>query len=76
MGRGRPTQDSDLPRQPVCPVEAIFYEEDLPTELSDYYTANVEFFEDLGSPGGASKIGAIAHDHPAVAALPVQEAQH
>src|SRR5262249_58801541 len=45
--------------EPVCPVEAIFYEDDVPEKWKDYYTANVDFFEDLGSPGGASKIGKI-----------------
>ncbi len=33
----------------------------------------MEFFEDLGSPGGASKLGKIHKDHPLVAALPPQE---
>jgi ferredoxin len=58
--------------EPVCPVEAIFYEDDVPEQWKDYYTANVEFFEDLGSPGGASKVGKIDKDHPLVAALPPQ----
>ena len=40
--------------EPVCPVEAIFYEDDVPAQWKDYTTANYEFFEDLGSPGGAS----------------------
>ncbi len=39
--------------EPVCPVEAIFYEDDVPGEWRDYYRANVEFFDMLGSPGGA-----------------------
>lgn len=56
--------------EPVCPVEAIYYEDDLPEEWSDYYKANVEFFDDLGSPGGAAKMGVIKKDHPIVAALP------
>ena len=43
--------------EPVCPVEAIFYEDDVPEQWKDYYKANVEFFDDLGSPGGAAKIG-------------------
>ena len=41
--------------EPVCPVEAIFYEDDVPDEWKDYTAANVEFFDDLGSPGGAAK---------------------
>jgi len=59
--------------EPVCPVEAIFYEDDAPEEWKDYYTANVGFFDDLGSPGGAAKMGEIDKDHPFVAALPPQE---
>jgi NAD-dependent dihydropyrimidine dehydrogenase PreA subunit len=58
--------------EPVCPVEAIFYEDDTPEEWKDYYTANVGFFDDLGSPGGAAKMGEIDKDHPFVAALPPQ----
>ena len=38
--------------EPVCPVEAIFYEDDTPDEWADYYKANVEFFDELGAPGG------------------------
>jgi NAD-dependent dihydropyrimidine dehydrogenase PreA subunit len=59
--------------EPVCPVEAIFYEDDTPDQWKDFYKANVEFFEDLGSPGGAAKVGKIHKDHPVVAALPPQE---
>ena len=29
--------------EPVCPVEAIFYEDDTPEEWKEYYNANVEF---------------------------------
>ena len=58
--------------EPVCPVEAIYYEDDVPEEWADYYNANVEFFNDLGSPGGAAKLGMIDKDHPLIAALPPQ----
>jgi hypothetical protein len=67
-----PTSASTAAREPVCPVEAIYYEDDLPAEWQDYYTANVEFFDDIGSPGGAAKVGVIAKDHPVIAALPPQ----
>jgi NAD-dependent dihydropyrimidine dehydrogenase PreA subunit len=59
--------------EPVCPVEAIFYEDDTPEQWKDYYAANVDFFDDLGSPGGAAKLGVIEKDHPFIAALPPQE---
>jgi NAD-dependent dihydropyrimidine dehydrogenase PreA subunit len=58
--------------EPVCPVEAIYYEDDVPDEWKDYYRANVEFFDDLGSPGGAAKMGLIEKDDPMIAALPPQ----
>jgi len=62
--------------EPVCPVEAIYYEDDVPEQWADYYKANVEFFDDLGSPGGAAKLGLIAKDHPVITALPPQEHDH
>jgi ferredoxin len=58
--------------EPVCPVEAIYYEDDVPDQWKDYYKVNVDFFEELGSPGGASKTGKIGKDYPLVAALPPQ----
>src|SRR5271157_6442257 len=61
--------------EPVCPVEAIYYEDDVPDQWKEYYKVNVDFFEDLGSPGGASKSGKIGKDHPVVAALPPQAAE-
>ena len=61
--------------EPVCPVEAIYYEDDVPEQWKDYYKVNVDFFEELGSPGGASKTGKIGKDHPLVAALPPQAAR-
>ena len=61
--------------EPVCPVEAIYYEDDVPDQWKEYYKVNVDFFADLGSPGGASKAGKIGKDHPVVAALPPQAAE-
>ncbi len=47
---------------PVCPVTAIFPEEDLPAEwFADSVTG-------LGSPGGAAQAGPQPVDHPTVAA--------
>jgi NAD-dependent dihydropyrimidine dehydrogenase PreA subunit len=62
--------------EPVCPVEAIFYEDDVPDQWKPYTAANAEFFADLGSPGGASKVGKVAKDADIVAALPPQEHEH
>ncbi|WP_306516105.1 ferredoxin [Corynebacterium sp.] len=58
--------------EPACPVEAIFYEDDTPDEWEEYYDANVGFFDDLGSPGGAAGLGVQDFDHPMIAALPPQ----
>jgi hypothetical protein len=62
----------------VCPVEAIFYEDDVPEQWKDFTDANYRFFDDLGSPGGASKIGKIDLDAAFVAGLPPtgREAAH
>ncbi|WP_434597787.1 ferredoxin [Streptomyces sp. A5-4] len=59
--------------EPVCPVEAIFYEDAVPTEWSGFTTADVEIFADLGSPAGASAVGVMPRDHPVVEAEPVRE---
>ena len=66
--------------EPVCPVEAIYYEDDLPDTLVPYLRDNEEFFtetlegreEPLGSPGGAAKLGALGVDTPLVSGLPPQ----
>ena len=59
--------------EPVCPVEAIFYEDDVPVQWASYTAINAEFFEKIGSPGGAAKTGASSSDHPTVAALPEED---
>ncbi|MDY2941245.1 MAG: ferredoxin [Varibaculum sp.] len=56
--------------EPVCPVEAIFYEDDLPEQWSDFARANRDFFSQIGSPGGASGLGPQDYDDEMVAALP------
>jgi NAD-dependent dihydropyrimidine dehydrogenase PreA subunit len=56
----------------ACPVEAIYYEDDLPEQWSGYLAANTEFFSSVGSPGGAARIGPLSHDHPVIAALPLR----
>ncbi|MDR3069678.1 MAG: ferredoxin family protein [Propionibacteriaceae bacterium] len=58
--------------EPVCPTEAIFYEDDVPAEYGDYPGINAEFFAQVGSPGGAARQGAFDFDHPAIQALPPQ----
>lgn len=55
--------------EPVCPVEAIFYEDDVPDEWKSFTAWNADFFEvtGLGSPGGAAPIGNVGKDHPEIA---------
>jgi NAD-dependent dihydropyrimidine dehydrogenase PreA subunit len=56
--------------EPVCPVDAISFEAHVPAEFRDFYWVNTEFFQRLGSPGGAARVGKIRMDHPLVASLP------
>ena len=58
--------------EPVCPVEAIYAEDDLPADRKGFHRVNVEFFSQLGSPGGAASVGKLHADHPVVAAMPPQ----
>ncbi|WP_026152343.1 ferredoxin [Actinopolyspora halophila] len=60
--------------EPVCPVEAIYYEDDVPDEWTTYTTANAEFFSatGLGSPGGAASVGKTGTDVAPVSELPPQ----
>ena len=66
--------------EPVCPVEAIYYEDDLPEEYEPDMEDNETFFTmsipgratALGSPGGATDIGPLEVDAPLVASLPPQ----
>jgi len=61
--------------EPVCPVEAVFYEDDTPSQWRDFDRANREFFTvttTVGSPGGAARVGTIDADHEVVAALPAR----
>src|ERR1700761_5510672 len=59
--------------EPVCPVEAIFYEDDVPEQWSQYTQINADFFAELGSPGGAAKVGQTDNDPQSVKDLPPQE---
>lgn len=66
--------------EPVCPVQAIFYEDDLPQQWGEYQADNARFFTStlpdcagpVGSPGGAAKVGPLGADTPLVAEHPPQ----
>jgi hypothetical protein len=51
----------------VCPVEAIFYEDDVPEQWAQFTVENAKFFDQLGSPGGAAKTGPLPCDTDYVA---------
>ena len=67
--------------EPVCPVEAIFYEADLPLALEPYLADNERFFTEtlpghstpLDSPGGASRVGPLDVDTVLVTAQPHEQ---
>ena len=56
----------------VCPPEAIYEDAEVPPAQARFIAINREFFSDavtgLGSPAGASSVGAALRDHPLVAA--------
>jgi NAD-dependent dihydropyrimidine dehydrogenase PreA subunit len=68
--------------EPVCPVEAIYYEDDLPQQWSVFAADNTRFFAEplpgtdtaLESPGGAAKLGPLGVDTPLVADYPHSQA--
>jgi NAD-dependent dihydropyrimidine dehydrogenase PreA subunit len=70
--------------EPVCPVEAIYYEDDLPEGLKPYQDDNARFFAEplpgrdqpLGSPGGAAKLGVVGADTELVAGRPERRTAH
>ena len=57
--------------EPVCPVTAIFAEDDVPEEWKQFTAINAEFFTNeiagYTSPGGAAQVGPTDADHPVVA---------
>ncbi|MBL7493745.1 ferredoxin family protein [Frankia sp. AgB1.9] len=66
--------------EPVCPVEAIAYEDDVPEARRPSIADNARFFAEplpgrdtaLGSPGGAGKVGVVGADTPLVADHPAR----
>ncbi|QDP98096.1 ferredoxin family protein [Microlunatus elymi] len=67
--------------EPVCPVQAIYYEDDLPADLQPYLLDNADFFTltlpgrtgPIGSPAGAAKLGRLGVDTPLIASHPQRE---
>ncbi|WP_028710036.1 MULTISPECIES: ferredoxin [Paracoccus] len=58
----------------ACPVQAVFYEDDVPEDEAAHVTDNAGFFCDilpgrsapLGNPGGARNLGDVGVDTPLV----------
>jgi NAD-dependent dihydropyrimidine dehydrogenase PreA subunit len=67
--------------KPVCRMEAIYWEGDLPDDEHQHRADNAAFFSQtlsgrdapLGSPGGAAAVGPIGVDTPLVAAMPTPD---
>ncbi|MBX9152144.1 ferredoxin [Rhodococcus qingshengii] len=64
--------------EPVCPVEAISYESDVPARWEDFIDDNARFFhrplpgasEMVGSPGGSMNLGRVGVDTELVGGYP------
>ena len=67
--------------EPVCPSDAIYYEEDLPETLRPFLVDNARFFNEvlpgretpLGTPLGAKVLGPIGQDTELVRAAAPKE---
>ncbi len=46
----------------ACPVEVIFYENDVPGQRAQFTVENARFSGQPGSPGGAAKTGPLPYD--------------
>ena len=63
--------------KPICRVEAIYWEGDLPDDEQQHLEDNAAFFHQtlpgrdapLGSPGGSDTVGPIGVDTPLIAAM-------
>ena len=70
--------------EPVCPNEAIYFEDDVPENLTPHIADNAAFFvtilpgrhQPLGTPRGARKLGAIGQDTDLVRTHPGVHGDH
>ncbi|UGT41247.1 ferredoxin family protein [Nocardia yamanashiensis] len=64
--------------EPACPVEAIYYEDDIPADQRQFVDDNARFFTEtlpghdapLGTPSTATVLGGVAADTAYVTGLP------
>lgn len=54
----------------ACPVDAVFYDAELPAEKMHFLDINERFFEETATPKSGRKAGKIAHDVDIIASLP------
>jgi NAD-dependent dihydropyrimidine dehydrogenase PreA subunit len=55
---------------PVCPVQAIVYEDELPDGWETFRQASLDVFHSIGAPGGARKLGVSVTDLEQIASMP------
>jgi len=53
----------------ACPMAAIYYSYDLTAETEPFLEVNARFFDEVGSPAGARKLGEPGRDPAFVANL-------
>lgn len=46
----------------ACPMDAIYFEEDIPETMAPYLDTGRSFIADLGAPGGAATLGKQPYD--------------
>jgi NAD-dependent dihydropyrimidine dehydrogenase PreA subunit len=64
--------------EPACPMDAVYYDADLPAEFAAAVQSNLDFFRlplpdrlaPIGNPGGARDIGPLDADTEFVRSLP------
>lgn len=58
----------------ACPVEAIYYDAELPAEQESYIEINERFFAEIETPKSGRKAGKIDYDIDLITAMPVRGA--
>ena len=56
--------------EPVCPHEAIYFEDDLPEQFDAFARSGRDFFTATGAHGGGGPAGRTAFDTDLVSGLP------
>lgn len=54
----------------LCPVEAIYYDAELPADQEPYIELNERFFAEVQTPKGGRKAGKIEFDVAEILAIP------